>query len=63
MDHTIKDFTEGQRVKAHPATDRFMMGDVYGVVRRVGTKLVQVEMDRSGKKLPFHPRNLLYADE
>jgi len=63
MDHTIKDFAEGQRVKTHPATDRFMMGDVYGTVARVGVKLVQVNMDRSGKKIPFHPSKLLYADE
>ena len=60
-DHTIKDFHVGQRVKAHPATDTFMRGDVYGTVRKVGTKLVKVEMDRSGRTISFHPCNLLYA--
>ena len=62
-DHTIKDFHEGQRVKAHPATDTFMRGDVYGTVRKVGRNLVHVDMDRSGRKVSFSPCNLLYADE
>jgi hypothetical protein len=31
-DHTADDFTVGQRVKAHPATDTFMRGDVYGTI-------------------------------
>ena len=31
-DHTADDFAVGQRVKAHPATDTFMRGDVYGTI-------------------------------
>ena len=31
-DHTADDFTVGQRVKAHLATDTFMRGDVYGTI-------------------------------
>jgi hypothetical protein len=34
-DHTADDFAVGQRVKAHPATDTFMRGDVYGSVERI----------------------------
>ena len=52
-------FTEGQRVKAHPATDCFMMGDVYGIVVKIGAKHIHVRMDRSGKVRKFHPANLL----
>ena len=29
-DHIADDFAVGQRVKAHPATDTFMRGDVLG---------------------------------
>jgi len=53
-----------QRVKAHPATDRFMMGDVYGTVQRQlrGRGVVVVLMDRSNKLVKFHPENLLPVD-
>jgi hypothetical protein len=33
-DHTTDDFTVGRRVKAHPATDTFMRGDVYGTIEK-----------------------------
>lgn len=49
----------GDRVQTHPATDTWMMGDRYGVITKVGTKLVYVKMDRSGRTIRFHPRNLL----
>jgi hypothetical protein len=64
-DHTADDFTVGQRVKAHPATDTFMRGDVYGTIQRISgrKRLVLVKMDRSGKRLRFAARNLLHADE
>jgi hypothetical protein len=29
---TLADFTIGQRVELHPATDRWMMGDRYGTI-------------------------------
>jgi len=54
-----RSFSEGQRVKAHPATDCFMMGDVYGIVVKIGAKHIHVRMDRSGKVRKFHPANLL----
>ena len=34
-DHTADDFAVGQRVKAHPATDTFMRGDVYGTIDHI----------------------------
>jgi hypothetical protein len=49
-DHTADDFTPGQRVKAHPATDTFMRGDVYGTIDHISRgpkRLVLVKMDRS----------------
>ena len=54
-----RSFAEGQRVKAHPATDIFMRGDVYGTVIKIGAKHIHVRMDRSDKVRKFHPANLL----
>ena len=65
-DHTADDFAVGQRVKAHPATDTFMRGDVYGTIDHMSRgpkQLVLVKMDRSGRRLRFAARNLLHADE
>jgi hypothetical protein len=64
-DHTADDFAVGQRVKAHPATDTFMRGDVYGTIQRISgrKRLVLVKMDRSGKRIRFAASNLLHADE
>lgn len=56
MDTT--DFSIGARVESHPATDAWMRGDRYGVVVRIGRKLVYVRMDRSGHTLRFSPDNL-----
>ena len=66
LDHTADDFTVGQRVKAHPATDTFMRGDVYGPIEFISSgrkRLVLVKMDRSGRRIRFAARNLLHADE
>ena len=51
----IQDFNVGHRVELHPATDRWMMGDRFGNVVKVGRKLVHVKMDRSGKTLKVSP--------
>lgn len=55
------DFSPGQRVQLHPGTDRWMMGDRYGDVAKIGRKVVHVKMDRSGKTILVHPSNLLDA--
>jgi hypothetical protein len=65
-DHPADDFTIGQRVKAHPATDTFMRGDVYGTIDHISRgpkRLVHVKTDRSGRQLRFAARYLLHADE
>ena len=63
-DHTADDFAVGQRVKAHPATDTFMRGDVYGTIDLIsrGPKRL-VHVNRSGRRRRFAARNLLHADE
>jgi hypothetical protein len=48
----------GKRVELHPATDAWMMGDRFGQVVKVGTKLYHVKMDRSGKVRKMLPENV-----
>ena len=43
----LGDFKVGQRVRIHPASDRYRRGDVYGTVVKVARKYVHVRMDRS----------------
>lgn len=52
-------FTPGQRVQLHPGTDRWMMGDRYGEVVKVGSVRVFVRLDRSGKTLWFRRQDVL----
>lgn len=47
--YTLDDFDERDRVQLSPALDAWMFGDKYGVVVKVGRKVVHVHMDRSGK--------------
>lgn len=55
----VDDFTPGQRVQTHPATDEWMQGDRYGEVVRLGRRLVLVKLERSGRSKRFAPENLL----
>ncbi len=43
----------GRRVQLHPATDRWMMGDRYGVIVKVGREYMYVKLDKSGKTIRF----------
>jgi hypothetical protein len=58
---TMEDFTVDQRVELHPATDRWMMGDRFGVVTKLDTLsgVVRVKLDKSKKSFNFAPRNIL----
>lgn len=49
---------KGARVQLHPATDRWMMGDRYGEVVSCRPGAVRVRLDRSGRTVRFHPRNV-----
>jgi len=51
-------YTIGQRIQTHPATDQWMMGDRYGEVVKIGRKYIHVKMDKTGKILKFLPRYL-----
>ena len=52
---TLRDFKVGDRVQLSPACDRWMMGDRYGEVVAIGSKLLKVHMDRSGKTIDIIP--------
>lgn len=43
----------GRRVQLHPATDRWMMGDRYGEIIKVGREYIYVKLDKSGKTIKF----------
>lgn len=57
--NTVRDFKVGQRVQLHPATDRWMRGDRWGVVYKLGHKYVELVMDVSGSHLRVHPDLIL----
>ena len=48
MEPTMKDLKLGQRVQLHPATDRWMRGDRWGVVYKLGRKYPELVMEVSG---------------
>ena len=62
MANTVRDFKVGQRVQLHPATDRWMRGDKYGTVTKLGVKYVEVHMTTSGSTLRIQPENLLHVE-
>lgn len=59
MTNTVRDFAVGQRVELHPATDLWMRGARFGTVEKIGRVRVHVRVDRLGRIVPVHPRNLL----
>jgi hypothetical protein len=51
----LSDFEKGDLIELHPATDDWMAGDRFGMVTKVGRKLLHISMDRSGKIKTFLP--------
>lgn len=49
----------GKRVQLHPATDRWMRGDRWGVVTKLGRKYVYMKMDTSGRNIKVTPGSIL----
>jgi hypothetical protein len=54
----LLDFAVGQRVELHPVTSRWMMGDRYATVEKIGRVYVHVRFDRSGASGGYHPCEL-----
>lgn len=55
----LSQFSVGDRIETHPATDPWMMGDRYGKVVKIGRFYLHVKMDRSGKVRKMVPENIL----
>lgn len=58
-DLLLEQFTVGDRVELHPATDRWMRGDRFGTVVKLGRRYVHVALDRSGDTRQFSPENVV----
>lgn len=58
-DLLLEQFTVGDRVELHPATDRWMRGDRFGTVAKLGRRYVHVTLDRSGDTRQFAPENVV----
>jgi len=58
-DFQPSDFLVGQRAQVHPATDAWMQGDRFGTVTKIGARLVQLRMERSGAVRRFPARDIL----
>jgi hypothetical protein len=54
-----QDFSVGDRIQLHPATDAWMMGDRFGQIRKVTQKFYHVAMDVSGRVRRVAPCNIL----
>jgi hypothetical protein len=48
----------GTRVQIHAASARWMMGDRYGEITKIGRKFVSVKLDKSGKTIKSLPDQL-----
>jgi hypothetical protein len=51
MEYTIEDFKAGQTVQLHPATDLWMRGLRFGLVKAVTKRFVMVHICFMGKRL------------
>lgn len=58
-DLLLEQFTVGDRVELHPATDRWMRGDRFGTVVKLGRRYVHVALDRSGDTRQFSPESVV----
>lgn len=58
-DLLLEQFKPGDRVELHPATDRWMRGDRFGTVVKLGRMYVHIEMDRSGQTIKAAPENVV----
>jgi len=54
----LTDFEVGQRVQLHPVTSRWMMGDRYATVEKIGRAYVHVRFEVSGEAGAYSPYEL-----
>ena len=77
MAKTMTQFSKGERVQMHPATDHWMRGDRYGEIIGYGhareyrdtftgqinkVRPVRIKLEKSGKITRQHPDNVIHLD-
>lgn len=62
QEYSAPHFAKGERVQLHPGTDRWMMGDRYGVVTGHIKGKIRVKLDKSGKSLLFYNKDVCDLD-
>jgi hypothetical protein len=58
MDLLLLTFNVGDRVELAPHLDRWMMGDRFGEIVKIGRRFLHVHMDRSEKTIHVVPENI-----
>jgi len=58
MDLLLLPFNVGDRVELAPHLDRWMMGDRFGEIVKIGRRYLHVKLDVSGKVLNVVPENI-----
>jgi len=53
--YSIASFKVGDRVELAPFMDRWMRGDRFGAITRIGRKKLGVKLDRSGQTITVSP--------
>jgi ribosomal protein L21E len=63
-DHTnqtdllLEQFQVGDRIEISPALDRWMAGDRFGTVTKLGLRYLRVDMDASGQNIAVMPEHV-----
>ncbi len=55
---TLNDFTKGDRIEMHPATDMWMRGARYGTIIGITRKSLRVELDHMAGIYRVSPDNI-----
>ena len=63
MDLLLLTFTVGDRVELAPHLDRWMMGDRFGEIVKIGRRYLHVQLDRSDKTINVVPENCTKVSE
>lgn len=56
--YQLSDFTAGDRIQMHPATDYWMRGARFGEVVKVGRAKLEVKLDMFGRTFRTSPQNI-----
>lgn len=57
-DLLLTQYAVGDRIELAPATDRWMRGDQFGEIVKIGHRYLHVKMQTSGHTIPVVPENV-----